>query len=255
MKLITEEKPEFKLQDVKVTEIKIEVDGCYPNKAFVESIKEVGIISPPVLIYSDGHYIVADGRRRIRAAKELGIEIIRCYVSDKENTALKDVMTVHANIHRSRNIVSEYKAVADLIERGIEPEQLSDEIGIPKQKIRKLLNLQNLSPDLFAYFETGRIKPTVAFAISKMDKKYQQMLLERFEIADKITMTDVKAVKRVQRSQETENIEGVLNIIDKDIETGRAITLLANVKEILAKHHPTLNMDEIEVLTKRIEKL
>ena len=67
----------------------------------LSSIKEVGIIEPPVVSYKAGKYLLLDGHLRLQALKKLEINRVDCLLStdDESFTYIKQVLFIHNYIH------------------------------------------------------------------------------------------------------------------------------------------------------------
>lgn len=72
------------------------------------SIKEVGIVNPPILRSENDHFRIITGLRRIMASRDLGFEKIWCRILRAEDLAPKDALMIalHENLaSRQFNIV------------------------------------------------------------------------------------------------------------------------------------------------------
>lgn len=95
-------------------------------KQILASIREVGIIEPPV-VSRDGKsrkYILLDGHLRLAALKELGETEVTCLVSTDD-----EAFTYNKHINRLSTI-QEHKMILRAVER-----------GVPEEKIAKALNV------------------------------------------------------------------------------------------------------------------
>lgn len=95
-------------------------------KQILASIREIGIIEPPV-VTRDGKtrkYILLDGHLRLSALKELGEVDVTCLVSTDD-----EAFTYNKHINRLSTI-QEHKMILRAVER-----------GVPEEKIAKALNV------------------------------------------------------------------------------------------------------------------
>ncbi len=88
------------------------------------SIREVGIIEPPVVSKSKDGYILLDGHLRIEALKEIGETEVSCLISTDD-----EAFTYNKHVNRL-SIVQEHRMILRAVER-----------GVPEIKIAKALNV------------------------------------------------------------------------------------------------------------------
>jgi ParB family chromosome partitioning protein len=141
----------------------INIDQLYPfknqaRKSFNEeeivklanSIKEYGIRQPLSIIKNtDGQYEVVSGERRLRAAKQVGLDKVPCIIL-KENINANAVALIE-NLHRKDlhpiELGLTYKK---LIEEKIfdNQEKLSQAISVAKSTISEYIKLSNIPEDI-----------------------------------------------------------------------------------------------------------
>lgn len=119
-----------------------ELDGL------AQSIRENGILQP-ILVKksSDGVYILCDGERRVRAAKQAGLDAIPAMVLESTDGSCElGLKALVANLQRKDlNPIEEavaYQAILD--ERGISVRALSKMIGVYEARIFNMLALLKL---------------------------------------------------------------------------------------------------------------
>ena len=104
-------------------------------QVIMTSIKEVGIIEPPVVAYKNGKYIVLDGHLRILALKKLDINTVSCLLSKDD-----EAFTYNKHVNRLSNI-QEHKMIVKAIEKGVSPERLAKVLNIDVAAIMQKKNL------------------------------------------------------------------------------------------------------------------
>lgn len=103
-------------------------------KQIVASIKEVGIIEPPVVApdsQSKGRYLLLDGHMRIEALKELGRAEATCLVSTDDES-----YTYNKYINRLSTI-QEHKMILRAVKRGVSEEKIAQALDINVASIVK----------------------------------------------------------------------------------------------------------------------
>jgi ParB family chromosome partitioning protein len=112
----------------------------------VTSIKEVGLLQPIVVREAgDGRYELIMGERRLRAAREAGLNAIPAIVRDTPDDALlRDALL--ENLHRQQlNPLEEAAAYQQLLEEfGATHEELASRIGRSRSQVTNTIRLLNL---------------------------------------------------------------------------------------------------------------
>lgn len=133
------------------------------------SIKEVGIIEPPVVTYDAGKYLLLDGHLRIQALKKLGIERVDCLLATDDES-----FTYNKHVNRLSNI-QEHKMIVKAIERGVTPERLAKVLNIDVDVIMQKKNLlDGITPEV-AELLKDKIIPRDVFKYLKKMKPVRQL--------------------------------------------------------------------------------
>ena len=109
------------------------------------SIREVGILQPPVVRQKNGKYELIMGERRYRAAKAVGLKTIPVIIRNTpDNLLLRDALI--ENIHRSNlNPLEEGAAYAQLLtDFNYTHEELAEKLGRSRPLISNTIRLLNL---------------------------------------------------------------------------------------------------------------
>lgn len=187
--------------------------GDDPGSDLVSSVKRVGILVPVIVQRiakgKEAFYLV-DGRRRLKAAKEAGLDIVpaRILPEDVDNP---EAFTLQANMTRRANPVSEYVAIRDLLAKGYSEKEIVKTLGIKSAVLAQRLLLAKLVPTLYDLLESGRIAVSVGEAAAKLPVSLQEKLLDIFAANDdRLTLKDVQEVKRVQRQEKTASLSDII---------------------------------------------
>lgn len=111
----------------------------------IVSIREVGILQPPVVREKNGKYELIMGERRYRAAKVVGLKTIPVIIRNTpDNLLLRDALI--ENIHRSNlNPLEEGAAYAQLLtDFNCTHEELAEKLGRSRPLISNTIRLLNL---------------------------------------------------------------------------------------------------------------
>lgn len=185
--------------------------GDDPGADLVASVKRVGVLVP-VIVQRVGKedYLLVDGRRRIKAAKAAGLEIVpaRILPGDVENP---EAFSLQTNLTRRPNPISEYVAIRDLLAKGHTEREIVRTLGIKSAVLAQRLLLGKLIPVFFDLLESGRIAVSVGEAAAKLPPSIQEKLIEVFASkGDRLTLKDVAEVKRVRREEKTASLSDLV---------------------------------------------
>ncbi|RRR76465.1 MAG: ParB/RepB/Spo0J family partition protein [Candidatus Viridilinea halotolerans] len=150
-----------------------------PSALFLDSVKNLGILQPIQLIRTSrgaSPYIVAAGRRRIKAARATGMESIPAIVFP-EGWVRPAVLAIAENEQRSTNDLSDLLAIESMRQEGFTDEQIRDSIGMGKPRFESIVVMQKLLPELRAALEQGKISIGLSRAIAPLPSAEQQKLL------------------------------------------------------------------------------
>jgi ParB family chromosome partitioning protein len=148
----------------------------------IASIKEIGILQPPVVRkVSKGRYELIMGERRFRAAKAAGLKSIPVIIRQTpDNELLREALI--ENIHRSQlNPLEEAAAYAGLLsDFGCTHDELAVKLGRSRPLISNMLRLLNLPPTVQRKVAAGVISAGHARALLGLsDEKEIEKLANR----------------------------------------------------------------------------
>lgn len=124
-----------------IIQLKIIAPGIRTSPKFQQilaSIREVGIIEPPVVSstsHDEGKFILLDGHQRIEALKELGETKVTCLVSTDDET-----FTYNKHINRL-STVQEHRMIVKAVERGVPEEKIAQALNV---NVASIVHKKNL---------------------------------------------------------------------------------------------------------------
>jgi ParB/RepB/Spo0J family partition protein len=191
LSLIPEKLITPKARKVVLTDLPEDLIGPEPEPEFIDSIRKFGCLQPIVLLEHDNIYQVACGRRRIRAARALGLISIPAQIYPLGWTPAS-VLTLIENTHRKDNLPAQLDAIATL-RLSATPEEICTAVGITHQELNQAVKMPDaLVPELRDAMKEGRIKTTTAKQAAKLPVEQQRELAERETIKSK----DVAALQK-----------------------------------------------------------
>lgn len=141
-------------------------------KQIMASIREVGIIEPPVVCrdtQSRGRYILLDGHLRIEALKDLGETEVTCLVSTDD-----EAFTYNKHINRLSTVM-EHKMILRAIERGVPEAKIAAALNIEAKSITARRNLlKGICPEA-ADMLKDKMVAIATFSILKRMQPFRQI--------------------------------------------------------------------------------
>ncbi|EAK3322584.1 ParB/RepB/Spo0J family partition protein [Campylobacter coli] len=195
---------------------KITPNPFQPRKTFDEaalnelanSIKEHGLIQPIIVLKKNDSFILVAGERRLRATQILGKENILAFVSDSDESKLRELALIE-NIQRENlNPIELANSYKDLIEvYNITQENLAELIYKSRTQITNTLRLLNLDPKTQDLIASGKISQGHAKVLVGLDKEDEKVLVDSI-LGQKLSVRDTeRLVQKVKNKENTEDVE------------------------------------------------
>lgn len=153
----------------------------------VDSIKEIGLITPPILHRQASHSIVVSGFRRIDACRKLGLPSVEARILDETVSPLNCAQFAIAenSFQRDMNPVEISRALNLLDRMGVSPsaaETLARSLGLPSNPsiAAKLKKIQKMPPLLQQGIIDSQLSLDVALRLARLPKNDGCLLAEIF---------------------------------------------------------------------------
>src|SRR3989304_6467558 len=171
----------MEIREINVSEVKAE--DCIPSAKFVENIGTVGI-KVPVMLRKNGHgYMIVDGRRRIQAARNLGMEMVPAVIVEDEDSELMGLML---NLQRSPNLAHEADTLRMYIKAGYTQKEIADLLNVTRTQLKKHFRLLNLCKEALNKIKSGEMSGSIAFELSRLPKEAQKELVSSGQITKEV---------------------------------------------------------------------
>ena len=165
-------------------------------KELAASIKEVGVLQPPVVRKSGADtYELIMGERRVRAAKLAGLTSIPVIIRQTpDNELLREAIL--ENIHRSQlNALEEAAAYNQLLtDFGYTHEELATKLGKSRPLISNTIRLLNLPPSVQRRVAAGTISAGHAPALLGLADQYEIEKLANRIVAEGLSVRAVEEI-------------------------------------------------------------
>ncbi len=173
-------------------------------KELSDSIREVGLLQPPVVReVSNGNYELIMGERRFRASQAAGLREIPVIVretSDKE--MLREALI--ENIHRSElNALEEASAYTQLLQDlGVTHDELAAKVGKSRAAISNTIRLMHLPPSIQRKVIEGSISPGHARAILGLSNPVEMEALAKRIISENLSVRATEEIVAITSGKE-----------------------------------------------------
>lgn len=141
-------------------------------KQIAASIREVGIIEPPVVApkrKGQAQHMLLDGHLRIEALKQMGEQEVTCLVSTDD-----EAFTYNKHISRLSTI-QEHRMILQAVKRGVSEEKIARALNLQVDNIvRKRNLLEGICPEVAELFK-DKMVPRNTFGILKRMKPVRQI--------------------------------------------------------------------------------
>ncbi len=127
--------------------------------ALAASITEAGLVQPLIVRpLADGRYELIAGERRLRAAREAGLEAVPAIVRDEDEARRLELALIENVAREDLNPVDEARACATLVEDlGLSKEELARRLGRSRSAISNLIRLLDLPEEALELIASGRL--------------------------------------------------------------------------------------------------
>jgi ParB family transcriptional regulator, chromosome partitioning protein len=167
-------------------------DPDQPRKEFeeealarlAESMRTRGQLQPCIVRWDEGGgvYVLICGERRWQAARRSGLATLACVIRDKPATPdeLLTLQLIENVVRDDLKPIEQARAYRALIDQGWSQNRLAKELGIAQSCISDALALLDLPEPAQQLVESGRVAPSTARKVLRVeDPRRQQELIER----------------------------------------------------------------------------
>lgn len=204
----------------------------------VESIKQIGIVSPLVVRTDpDGGFEILSGHRRLHAAQLAGLETVPAIVKEMDDDAAI-IFMVDSNLQRENILPSErafaYKMKLDamkhqgqradltstqVVSKLRSAEEIGQQNNQSRETVRRFIRLTNLSPEILDMVDEKKIAFNPAVELSYLKAEEQKDFLKAMDYAQATpSLSQAQRIKKL--SQEGKCTEeamcAVMDEIKKD---------------------------------------
>lgn len=165
-------------------------------RRIAQSITEVGVIEPLVVVRSPGGgpYMLLDGHIRHAILRDLGETETRCLLADDD-----EAFTYNKRVNRLATIQEHYMIVRAL-DRGVSEEKLARALNVDVKSIKRRRSLlDGVSPDVVELLKDRPINPVTFDVLRKLKPMRQIEVAELMLSANNFTSAYAKALLAATR--------------------------------------------------------
>ena len=170
-----------------------------------DSIENVGVIEPIIVVKNGERYNILSGRHRYRACQKVGKTEIPCYVKDTDETTARYIL-IATNTDRNNEYspivyaraYAEYIDLMKKMGRKAVVNAISEQSGMNRKQIYRYLRLNYLIPELQKWVEDGVLTIEAAVELSFLSDEKQLAFYNHFNdlgIADNVISRTFKVDK------------------------------------------------------------
>jgi ParB family transcriptional regulator, chromosome partitioning protein len=218
----------------------------------VESIESLGVLQPIRVRWDEelGMYTIIAGERRFRAARMAGLKTVPCVVQEGELTESQRLVEQLAEniIRADLQPVEQAKAFRRLMDlNGWSARQLAREMHIADANVVRALALLELPETVQTQVEAGRLAPSVAYEVSRLDSPDDQADLAERVVAEKLTRGQVADV--VKARKQGRGATPAIGRAEFRLDGGRKVTIAG-----LADDRPETVLAALREVVKQVQR-
>lgn len=232
-----------------------------------DSIENVGVIEPIIVVKDGEKYKILSGRHRFRACKKLGKDDIPCYI---KNVQADDDIARYIIIATNTDRNNEYKpsvyakAYAEQLSlmkklgKKSTVSAIAEQNGLSRKQIYRYIRLTNLIPEMQGLIDDGIISIETAVEFSFLSIEKQSSLynyigsFEKSYISSLLNLSAAKYIRELDLSDDefNENIQDIIN--GKFDKSNEKIT--SETEQIYPDESEVDNSDEDTIQNIEVEK-
>ena len=194
-----------------------------------DSIENVGVIEPIIVVKNGERYNILSGRHRFRACQKIGKTEIPCYIKDTDETTARYIL-IATNTDRNNEYspivyaraYAEYLDLMKKMGKKAVVNAISEQSGMNRKQIYRYLRLNYLIPELQKWVEKSVLTIEAAVELSFLSDEKQLSFfthLNNLGIADNVISRTFKVdkTKTIRQAAEKISDEEFSKNIDKII--------------------------------------
>lgn len=232
-----------------------------------DSIENVGVIEPIIVVKDGEKYKILSGRHRFRACKKLGKDDIPCYIRDvKADDDIARYIIIATNTDRNNEYkpsvyakaYAEQLSLMKKLGKKSTVSAIAEQNGLSRKQIYRYIRLTHLIPEMQDFVDNGIISIETAVEFSFLSIEKQSSLykyignFEKSYISSLLNLSAAKYIRELDLSDDefNENIQDIVN--GKFDKSNEKIT--SETEQIYPDESEVDNSDEDTIQDIEVEK-
>jgi ParB family chromosome partitioning protein len=226
-------------------------------KELAASIREVGILQPLVVRSTAGGFELIAGERRLRAAKEAGLDRVPVLIRQAEDNESMQIALVENLQREDLNPLETAAAYQTLMEGfGLTKEQLAHRLGKSRAAVTNTLRLAQLPDRVRALLADGQLTEGHARALLGLETEEQMVQLAQRIQAEKLSVRRTEELVREYLSgHQTPRQRGPEDESEAPDEFDEASRLMREALELPVRVRPLRRGGKVEIRFREKEEL
>ena len=172
-----------------------------PRKRFDEtalnelanSIRNIGLIQPIVVVKRNGRYMIVSGERRWRASKLAGLTTIPSIIKEYTDKEVAQIALIENLQREDLNPIESARAIKELIEKfDMTQEAVAEKIGKSRPAIANTIRLLSLSSPVVKLIEENRLSAGHGKVLVGIEDPKLQLELAELASDNKVTVRELE---------------------------------------------------------------
>jgi ParB family transcriptional regulator, chromosome partitioning protein len=226
-------------------------------KELAASIREVGILQPLVVRSTESGFELIAGERRLRAAKEAGLERVPVLIRQAGENESMELALVENLQREDLNPLETAAAYQALMEGfGLSKEQLANRLGKSRAAVTNTLRLAQLPEKIRALLEEGKLTEGHARALLGLETEEQMIDLAQMIQAGRLSVRKTEELVRDYLSGARHTTQEQTRTRSKTpVEFDEASRLMREALELPVRVKALRNGGKVEIRFREKEEL
>lgn len=158
-----------------------------------DSISQVGVLQPILVVKKDSRYMIVSGERRYRAATKAGLKSIPAVEMSLSDEKIDEIAIIENIQREDLSPLEEARAYQALMRRyGYTQEQVSEKVGKKRSTVTNALRLLKLPEEVLTGLEEGKISAGHARALAGLKKESEMSKYFRLIVSKNLSVRDIE---------------------------------------------------------------